>query len=133
MIVKLNMSYSVVISDEVNSFEHFLISVGQSSFIEKMQCRPNIDIPSPLTIFQKISRQEVTRNLSRAADSIKIEKVCLAIDAGKINRNPTLDVTIVHVFSPLEPLLFRVFKEFNGTIDDYNAKIKGVIDEPIEM
>ena len=142
MIVRTNMSFSAAVSDEVYNFAHFLIRAGQNSVIEKMQCRPNIDIPSPLTIFPKISRQTVTRNFSRAADSIKkkildnlkkFENVCLAIDAGKIKGNPILDVTIVHVFSPSKPLLFRAFKKFNGTTDDYIAKIKGVIDELSEM
>lgn len=97
-----------------------------------MKCRPYIDIPSSHTIFPKISRQTITRNSSKAADSIKknildnlkkFENVCLAIDAGKINGNPILDVSIVHVFSPSKPLFFRAFKEFIGTTDDYIAKM----------
>ncbi|KAK8882751.1 hypothetical protein M9Y10_045392 [Tritrichomonas musculus] len=138
MIVRTYMSYSVAVSDEMYDFVYFLIRAGQNSVIEKLPSNIRTTIPSPTMIFPKISRQTLSRNFTRAADSIKrnildtlkkYENVCLAIDAGKINGNPILDVTIVHVFAPPKPLLYRAFKEFNGTTEDYISKIKDIIDE----
>ena len=142
MIVRTNMSFSAAVSDELYCFAHFLIRAGQNSILEKMKWPHKIDVPSPHTIFPQISRQTISKNFSKAADSIrqrifdnlkKFEYVCLAIDAGKINGNPILDITIVHVFSPSKPLLFKAFKEFNGTTEDYIEKVQFVIDELAEM
>lgn len=138
MIVRSNMSFSAAVSNQMFYFIQYLIRVGQNSVLDKIQHNPNITVPSPLNIFPQISRQTLSRNFQRAADSIrhtilqmfkKFRYVCLAIDAGKINGNPILDVTIVNSFCSAKPLLYRAFKNFNGTSDQYIANIKSVIQD----
>ncbi|KAK8891894.1 hypothetical protein M9Y10_029116 [Tritrichomonas musculus] len=49
------------------------------------------------------------------------------MDAGIINGIPILDVTVVHPFSGVEPLLYRAFRNFSGTTEDYKGKVKDAI------
>lgn len=141
MLVRTNISFSAAVSDEVYNFAYYLIRLGQKSVLEHLP-HPNITIASPQKLFPQISRQTLSRNFARAASLIKTKiletlrnfgNVCLAIDAGKINGNPILDVTVVHAFSPSKPLLFRAFKEFNGSTEDYIEKVKNVIDALNDM
>lgn len=141
-IVKSNISFSSAVSDTIFQFFHTLIRIGQNSILERLPKNMVVQYPSPQILFPLISRRTLSRNFNKAADQIrherlmnfkKLQYVCLAIDAGIINKMPILDITIVHAFSYLKPLLYHAFRNFSGTTFDYIEKVKSVIQELDEM
>ena len=63
----------------------------------------------------------------------KLQYFCLAIDAKIINKMLILDITIMHAFSYLKPLLYHTYRNFSGTTFDYIEKVKSVIKELDEI
>lgn len=68
--VRANISYSAAVSNEMFSFIHSLIIIGQNSVIEKLPNKLNV-VPSPQVLFPFISRQTLAKNFDKAADSIR--------------------------------------------------------------
>lgn len=138
IMVRANISFSAASSDQMYTFIHSLIKIGQDSVISIIPSNIKFAVPPPSKFFPAISRQTLAKKFNSAAESIRdkaltilcnFQNRCVAIDAGIINGIPILDVTLVHPFSRVKPLLYRAFRNFSGTTEDYIDKMKEVISD----
>ena len=114
------------------------ISLGQNSILRQLPATQKVDFLTAQVIYPKRSRQKVAKSFSEYAHNIFMEKLekfkkqkyaCLAIDAGRINGMPILDITLAHSFVETKPLLFKVFRNFSGRTECYIELVKDTIKE----
>ena len=137
-IANSNISFSAVASPSFVELIHRAIKEGQESVLKQFGNNLSINYLPPEKIYHRESRQTIARKFNEYAQQRKNQRLSLfkslkyaslAIDAGKINGLPILDITIVNSFSSIKPLLVRAIRFFSGTTEEYIEKVSNVIQE----
>lgn len=112
---------------------------GCSAFINSnSSIKKNYTIPKPEDFYKPIQRTQFTTNFNNYASLIEekcllkfnSQEFCsLALDAGRVNSVPMLNICLINPFNSNGPFLYKIVYYFGGCSKDYKNEVKIVLGE----
>lgn len=134
-----HLSMSQATSNSLYAFYKESFRSGCSAFINSnSSIKKNYVIPNPEDFYRPIQRTQFTANFIKYGSLIEekcllkfiSQKFCsLALDAGRVNSVPMLDISLINPFNNNGPFLYKIVYFFGGCSKDYKNEVEIVLDE----